>query len=212
MADINYKLSYIAELKGCTIEELCQLAQEKGITIPCDPSYMLSPSLLNTIDPKLAWDIKYNKMTSVKDNNPKIHSNKKSEVGQQQDLGQKRAQVKKPEMKIIGKIDLSNGLSSFQESNSRNATNSEKIVSVDRNKTIKEVQRVIGIVKFFDLNKGFGFIVTGCKGITKKVEEEKVFSIHFTKSDWRSLIYPISRSRAKTTFRTSHGKTCSATV
>ena len=54
MAEKNYTLSYISELKGCSVEELCQFAQEKGIELPADPDYTVSASKLNAIDPQLA--------------------------------------------------------------------------------------------------------------------------------------------------------------
>ena len=52
-------------------------------------------------------------------------------------------------------------------------------------------KRVIGIVKFFDSIKGWGFIVSGNKGISGKPEDEgKLFSLHIISSEWKSSSYP----------------------
>ena len=44
MAEKIYTLSYISELKGCTIEDFCQVAHDKGIELHNDPDYTVSSS------------------------------------------------------------------------------------------------------------------------------------------------------------------------
>ncbi len=183
MADIYYKLSYIAELKGITIEELCHLGQEKGINIPRNPEHLLSPSQISLIDPKLAWDIKYNKRASAIGNDSKSRSDEKQEGEPQKESGQRRPH-KQQEIKTIGKIDLSNIFPSHPEQESKGNDSESK------DKTKNDANRVIGIVKFFDSHNGFGFIVTGRKGISNNAEEEKLFSFYLSSSSWNSPIAP----------------------
>ena len=80
MPEKNYTLSYISELKGCSVDDFCKYAEEKGISIPCDPNYSLSSSKLNAIDPQLAFNIKYGKIVSVKKDNPSDGSEEKLTV------------------------------------------------------------------------------------------------------------------------------------
>lgn len=53
-------ISDIITIKGGTIDELCHYARQKGFEIPDDPDYVLSPSQLNSIDPKLALPLQRN--------------------------------------------------------------------------------------------------------------------------------------------------------
>ena len=65
----------------------------------------------------------------------------------------------------------------------------ENIEKTNDDGTIKskgELQRVIGIVKFFDTYKGWGFFVANGKGIQKDLEEGKLISLHITSSEWQS--------------------------
>lgn len=77
-------------------------------------------------------------------------------------------------------------------SNQSKATQAEPQIGIlgkiEKKKTPK---RVIGIVKFFDTTKGWGFVVSGNKGISGKPEDEgKLFSLHITSSEWKSSSYP----------------------
>ena len=58
MANEKITISQILAIKGGTLEELCQYAQEKGVVLPNDPNYSLSSSELNAIDPQLAFNMK----------------------------------------------------------------------------------------------------------------------------------------------------------
>ena len=49
-----------------------------------------------------------------------------------------------------------------------------------------ESQRIIGVVKFFDPYKGWGFFVTNGKGIQQNLEEGKLISLHITSWEWQS--------------------------
>ena len=58
------------------------------------------------------------------------------------------------------------------------AENEGKGDDVEQNRN--EPQRVIGIVKFFDSFKGWGFFVTSGKGIRRNLEEGRLISLHIT--------------------------------
>ena len=63
--------------------------------------------------------------------------------------------------------------------------------NIKKEKKLKSPKRIIGIVKFFDSFKGWGFVVSGSKGISGKLEDEgRMFSIHLTSSQWSSSSSP----------------------
>lgn len=61
MATNKITISEIIALKGGTVEELCLYAQSKGIILPNDPEYVLTPTQLISIDPQLAFNMRYGK-------------------------------------------------------------------------------------------------------------------------------------------------------
>ena len=65
MANDKITISEILSIKGGSVEEFCQYALGKGITLPSDPNYALSPSELNVIDPTLSYKLKFNKSLSA---------------------------------------------------------------------------------------------------------------------------------------------------
>lgn len=107
MAEKNYTLSYISELKGCGVEELCQFAQEKGIELPADPDYTVSASKLNAIDPQLAFNIKYGRIVSAKKDNQADSSEEKLTIIPPEVYHLPKEKETKPKVNVLGKIDLS---------------------------------------------------------------------------------------------------------
>ena len=69
MPSKKISISDILSIKGGNVEELCLYAKNKGLNIPCDPNYVLSPSELMSIDPLLAYNIRYGKMEQAKKKN-----------------------------------------------------------------------------------------------------------------------------------------------
>ena len=194
MANNSTSLSLLASLKGQTVEEICQSAQERGIALPCDPDYVLSSSELNSFDPKLAWDIKYGKIVSKKPNDANEEGEEKVEIIPPQVFRLNSENSQAPTPKILGKIDLANiDLSSLPKLKTKKTSDHPKAEKeendeVEQNKN--EPQRLIGIVKFFDTFKGWGFFVTSGKGIRRNLEEGRLISLHITSSEWKSSSYP----------------------
>ena len=109
-------ISDIITIKGGTIDELCHYARQKGLEIPDDPDYVLSPSQLNSIDPKLAWDIKYGKIVSQKPNDANEEDEEKVKIIPQKVFRLNSENRQAPTPKILGKIDLASiELSSLPE-------------------------------------------------------------------------------------------------
>ena len=159
----------VINLRGGTIDELCNYAKEKGLIIPPDPDYLLSFVELIIIDPLLAYKIRY-------DNNKQIE---KEGIGQEQNV----------EM-------LTNESSPKVEQGISQLTNADRIVPQDKeeNNIQKTPKRVIGIVKFFDSFKGWGFVISNNKGISGKQEYEgKLISLHITSSEWEGQEAPKDR-------------------
>ena len=51
MTSKSISISQLAVIKQIAIEELYQLAKEKGVVLPNDPNYIISSSELMSIDP-----------------------------------------------------------------------------------------------------------------------------------------------------------------
>lgn len=113
-ADCDITMADIIADKGGTMDELCLYAKGKGIHLPCDPNYVLSPSERHAIIP-------------------------------------------------LGIV----------------------------HKTQKEPQRLIGVVKFFDTVKGWGFLVTNGAGMSRRLDEGRLVSLHITESEWKSSSVPV---------------------
>jgi ATP-dependent DNA helicase RecQ len=186
MADKNYTLSYISELKGCTVEELCQFAKEKKIDLPLDPDYSVSASKLNAIDPQLAFNLKYGKVISASKEKAKDSSEVKHVVVPPE-VYHLPKEENEPKLNVLGKIDLSQ----LNQSIRSNSEGKEDKDSNENESKKNSPQRNIGIIKFFDINKGWGFVISGNKGISNKAEDEgKVFSLHITSKEWHGMLSP----------------------
>lgn len=162
-------IAQVLELKGNTIKELCEYANTKGINIPNDANYILSPTQLKAIDPILAYKLKYANSASVK--SPKEESTN------------------------------SNCTTSLYNDS---LLNSDTMPSKSVNKSLpkqekgatkkKDPKRLIGIIKFFDAHKGFGYIVTNNKEINESQEYiGRLYSFYVSYSEWRSSSTPKNR-------------------
>ena len=151
MPSKKISISDILSIKGGNVEELCLYAKNKGLNIPCDPNYVLSPSELMSIDPLLAYNIRYGKLAQAMKEFPNNKSDNEDEKCNEVNLINKKQQKE------------------------------------------QKTKRVIGIVKFFDSYKGWGFAISGSKDISGKLEEGKLFSLHFTSSQWNGVSSPIDK-------------------
>jgi hypothetical protein len=159
MAEKNYTLSYISELKGCSVEELCQFAQEKGIELPADPDYTVSASKLNAIDPQLAFNIKYGRIVSAKKDNQADSSEEKLTIIPPEVYHLPKEKDIKPKVNVLGKIDLS---TLNQSSRPKKKTKEEKANNdEDTQNKPNTSQRIIGIIKFFDAVDSICFFYDG---------------------------------------------------
>ena len=130
-------------LKNSTIEEFLDLAKQKGLNLPKDPNYTLSPSELKTIDPILAFNTKHNKPIVARDI-------------------KKREEIKH--------------------------TRAKENTSDSKNNIPK---RLIGVVKFYDDYKDFGFIITNGKEVEDIVDwKESFYSFYISDQEWKSSSYP----------------------
>lgn len=80
MATNKITISEIIALKGGTIEELCLYAQSKGIILPNDPEYVLTHSQLISIDPQLAFNMRYGKFISENKEKQSDSSKEKTDI------------------------------------------------------------------------------------------------------------------------------------
>lgn len=189
----NIVLSQIAELQGCTVDEVCKSAQMKGLSFPNVPDYILSPSEINRYDSKLAWDLKYGKLVTSKRSDfidatkntivlPALNSDK-----------QENGDSETHKLKFCGTVDLTQiDLLSAPEFKTKKDVIKEStdIDKDDKDKTKQEPQRLIGFVKFFDSHKGWGFILSNGLGIHRKLEEGKLISLYIKDGEWESSSHP----------------------
>ena len=119
-------ISDIITIKGGTIEELYLYAKQKGINLPNNPEYVLSPSQLHSIDPKLAFNIKYGRISPINKNYQNNSSEDKLVISPET-----------PHQSNKSKNDFS----ILKDS-------SHPIKKIEKKQ--KKTQRIIGIVKFFD--------------------------------------------------------------
>ena len=188
MANKYISIAQLVEFKGGSIEELLLYAKEKSIDLPNDPNYMLSPTELSVIDPQLAFNIKYGRIISVKKDNQDDSSEEKLTIIPPEVYHLPKGNEIKPKVNVLGKIDLS---TLNQSSRPKKKEKEDKVDGDETNNKPNTPQRIIGIIKFFDINKGWGFVISGNKGISGKAEDEgKIFSLHITSTEWRGMLSP----------------------
>lgn len=168
MVNNNLTLSQIIALKGGTIGELCTYAKAKGIILPNDEEYIITPTELKAIDPILAFNLKFSKSVSFENKKKDQAKDTVTKFGEnRQDNDHKIKVEKEPEIKSIA------------------------IPKQESPKKEKGSKRIIGIVKFFDPSKGFGFIITNSKEISAKAEDEnRLYSFYIDSTEWNSSSCP----------------------
>lgn len=190
----NIKLQKYADIKKSSIEDVIKYASGKGVAIPVDPEFVLDDTILKKIDPIFQFKLKYNKVVRVK-------PNESEHIGSDsfnQSVCPKTHGIFTPSgednhvFKSVGKI----GLDELEKSMGLDKTDEKTFTAYstqeDRKKTKKKSKkRVIGIVKFYDWNKDFGFVVTGNKGVSNKPEDSgKLYDFYINSSEWNSSSSP----------------------
>ena len=107
MANDKITISQLLTIKGGTLEELYQYAKEKGITLPMDPNYAMSPSELNAVDPQLAFNFRYGKLVITSKDNITNSSEGKLASETFDDSHLQEGVKIVPKVNVLGKIDLS---------------------------------------------------------------------------------------------------------
>lgn len=184
------------ELKGGSIEELRQYAQSKGINLPDDLNYSLTPAELKTIDPTMAFRLKFSDALSSSMKTTKesvIEETENAEMTTVSNVFTLRSEKNlAPKVNVLETIDLDALNTSTHPSKSKYERSSDVNPSSQKNgKKSKMPKRLIGVVKFFDSNKDFGFITTNSKGVSGKSEDEKkLYSFYICSSEWKSSSHP----------------------
>lgn len=205
MSPNRVSLSQISALTGTDLEALLKTAKEKGINIPEDPDYQLTPSELKALDPTLAYRLRFGKSATAKTS--KLTANSEDIEPEDKHTAQEvfkplQESLDVPQLKVVGRVDLQTiNQSTVPQKNTANGVTSTQTddVSGDKvkgstHKKAKTTKRVIGIVKFFDDYKGWGFAITGCKGVSGKPEDEhRLFSFYLNESEWKSSSTPDDR-------------------
>lgn len=168
-------IAQVLELKGGTIKELCEYANTKGIDLPNDANYILSPAQIKAIDPILAYKLKYVK--SVSGASSKQHS------------------IATNEESTSGNCIFPSELPPLNDATILFKPINESLLEQNRDiEKNKEPKRLIGIIKFFDAHKGFGYIVTNNKEINESQEYiGRLYSFYVSYSEWRSSSTPKNR-------------------
>ncbi|WP_077195701.1 hypothetical protein [Prevotella ihumii] len=179
------KLQEYANIKESSIEDIIKYAFGKGVDIPQDPEYILDDAILKAIDPVFQFNMKYRKSASIKFEVIKPinqDTQNQSSHTMQQNTSTKK---EKPGIRELGKIDLDVLMEKKRtDKNDKSAIADSSQVQKTKKKSKK---RVIGIVKFFDWSKDFGFVVTGNKGVSNKSEDQgKLYDFYINSSAWKS--------------------------
>ena len=136
------------ELKGGTIEELLQYAQSKGINLPEDLNYCFTPTELKTIDPTMAYRLKFSRALSSTNETVKVHVSE--DASPNMHLTNEDTKTDDNSLKILGRIDLdainqSTRPSRIEKSELSGEANSSSPKTEGKKKSPK---RLIGVVKF----------------------------------------------------------------
>lgn len=145
----NITLGEVSEIKKGTVESIQTYLAGKGVAIPADSNYVLSVAELKAIDPILAFNLKYR--------TPKPKSNIIPTEPKAEDSV--KLSIETSEQRVEPMTDLAQ-LSKLVESDVKEENNPPK-----NEQKKKQEQRLIGIIKFYDNDKGFGYLVTNNKGI-----------------------------------------------
>ena len=180
---VQITLKEYADIKQSTIDDVIKYASEKGIRIPLDQDFVLEDTILKEIDPIFHFKMKYS-MSSLK----------RGDIEESKDTRRiNHSAVPTLGVKALGKIYLDPLNQSTHSKNSRLSNETGKVKPEDKSKSSKRKnrKRIIGIVKFYDCNKGFGFVVSGNKGVSNSPENQgKLYDFYLGSSEWNSSLSP----------------------
>ena len=186
-------LQEYANIKESTIEEIVAYAITKGIKLPADANYIIDVSTIKIMDPMFYFRYKFRfTYNSKKEEKPSIPAE-----------GEKETKAVEPVVfqpsKPVQKIDLD----ALQQAIRPKTTPQREILSSKRTSDEKQKsgrmktgktkvgKPVIGIIKFFDGNKAFGFVVSSSKGVSNKPEDEgKIFDFYLGSMEWDGQSVP----------------------
>lgn len=178
-------LDEYCKLKDCTLLDIINHAKSKGIELPENHAYILSESDLKRIDPILYFSLKY-KTTGRKSLNSSKISDDDAYKNKEMVINDSEANIEDlvsvsdpnknnifrlhvpptyPELKVIGKIDLS-VINQSTHINEKSKSENHIISDIGENTKVEvkvkenRSNRKLGFVKFFDSYKGFGYIIT----------------------------------------------------
>ncbi len=138
-----YTLGEIASIKESTTGDIvAYLKNQKGIIIPNNPEHILSASELKAIDPFLFLQMKKSIDIPVK---PIENCEKKETIDEEL---------------AIRNISTRTKVNLIQEGGILKVNDANRTKSQDKPEKLSKRHKKIGIVKWFDFSKGFGYIVT----------------------------------------------------
>lgn len=194
---IKITLKEYADIKDSSIEDVIKNASEKGITIHAKPDFLLSEEILKEIDPICHYNLKYKRSVGTRVcAGPKIVDKIDLSL-----FDKSTHQKKRVRSTFIGIDEIFNKhyeklyLDELSESKDQDVTDyktSHQLnISQEYSKQKKNNKRIIGVVKFFDWSKDFGFVVSGSKGVSNKPENSrKIYDFYINSSQWKSDSYP----------------------
>ena len=170
--------------------------------MPDDLSHCFTPMELKTIDPAMAFRLKVSRNLSSTKGTVADELPHKNQTGG-------NAETDNDSADFFGQTNLSAlSQSARPPRNKSKLPSAENLISQKIEKKNKMPKRLIGVVKFFDSSKDFGFITTNSKGMSGRPEDEKkLFSFYICSSEWKSSSQPQADEWVVLTpQRNSHGK------
>lgn len=169
------------KIKDSTLIDIINYAKAKGLELQNDESYILSECELKIIDPILSYSLKYKtkgkepsitqKLSNTPTNMDELQEEDRPEEikPEQTDTFESDASdvfrygiPKDQKLNVVGKVDLS----MINQGNRRHINRTTPSLSISETESMeagvkaKRSNRHLGIVKFYDSFKGFGFIIT----------------------------------------------------
>lgn len=188
----NMTLQEYAEIKESSLEEVVAYARSKGITLPEDGEAVLDMAVIKRLDPMFMFKYRYRFTYTGK-------AEKNHSTAVTQEVVTTMGADSHPELSQIDSADSVHTdvkkTSDDYLSSEANASKADDSSSVRKEGSKhfkpKESKRIIGLVKFFDGYKAFGFVITGNKGISNKPEDAgKIYDFYLGSSEWAGESVP----------------------
>ncbi len=182
MSEKKYTLAQVAALKGATVEELCDYLNSNEISISSmNADYTLTDSEINSIktkDQNLAFKLRYSFASNTTKQDVDEDNNAPSSSANVFKTRSEQKASEKPKVNVSDKIDLDGIIGK---------TSAKTLQQQKEPKKAKREKRLIGIIKFFDSSKGFGFIVANAKGLSTKPEDTgKLYDFYVCSGNFKS--------------------------